>query len=341
MLDVSVVITTHNLEKYIRICLDELSMQTFKNFEVIIVDDCSDDRTVKFCKEYKDKFPNGFEIIETSNNFKLPGRVRNVAINSELLHGKYVVFLDGDDHIEKDYLEKMYQTINEKNADMVICAYDRVDIESGKIICTEMNRNYGTINLQQSTDIIAFCNGASWNKIYRTEIVREQNFPPIKCGEDIIFQFLMYFKCKKIVFINDILIHYQVRVKSIMSSIDMDEAISFANYFLEIYKKADNRFKNVTELAIFIHIGISMPMRICNNSKIEIKEYLKWVYNYFNDNFNWFLENKLMSIKSLMKKGIRGIAIYICLVLYKKRAISIFIKFYSNISKVLNKDIKF
>lgn len=103
MPEITVVITSYNLESYIAGCLDELFGQSFQDFNILIVDDCSKDRTVLMIRDYQSNFPERLRLIEREKNLGSPARTRNAAMDSGFIDGRFVIFLDGDDHLEPDF----------------------------------------------------------------------------------------------------------------------------------------------------------------------------------------------------------------------------------------------
>ena len=101
----SIIIPMYNVEKYIRICVDSILNQTFKDFEVIIVDDCSTDNSYKICNEL---YGNNEKIrlFRQDKNYGIPSFGRNYGLEKAV--GKYVWFIDNDDAIVPESLEKLY-----------------------------------------------------------------------------------------------------------------------------------------------------------------------------------------------------------------------------------------
>ena len=104
---ISIIVPVYNVEKYLKKCLDSILSQTYKNFEVIIVNDGSPDNSQKIIDEYKKK-DKRIIVLEKENGGL--SSARNYGI--EHANGKYISFVDADDYIEKDYVEKLYDCIN-------------------------------------------------------------------------------------------------------------------------------------------------------------------------------------------------------------------------------------
>ncbi len=116
---VSVIIPLYNAEKYIGDCLDSILAQTFQNFEVIVVDDCSTDNSVKIVKSYESKFGGRLKISKTKKNSGGAGLPRNKGI--EISRGEYLSFIDPDDAITPTAFEELYSLAKNFNVDVVHC----------------------------------------------------------------------------------------------------------------------------------------------------------------------------------------------------------------------------
>ena len=116
---VSVIIAMYNTEKYIGDCLDSLLAQTFQDFEVIVVDDCSTDNSVEVVESYAYKFGGRLKIFCLAKNSGNNGIPNNTGLS--LSRGEYVIFFDSDDAVTADALEKLYIAAKEFNADVVAC----------------------------------------------------------------------------------------------------------------------------------------------------------------------------------------------------------------------------
>ena len=116
---VSVIIPLYNAEKYVGECLDSILAQTFQDFEVIVVDDCSTDDSFKVVESYIPKFNGRLRLERTLANSGSPGLPGNMGVRFS--RGEYLLILDNDDTITPDALEKLYATAKDFDADVVAC----------------------------------------------------------------------------------------------------------------------------------------------------------------------------------------------------------------------------
>lgn len=341
MPEITVIITTYNLQDYIDKCLQELFAQTFQDFDILIVDDCSSDNTQKIISQWKKRYPDKFKTLFLSENLGLPAKTRNAALNSGLIGGNYIIFLDGDDSIEPQMLDKMYRALVNSKAGVAICAYDRVDAESGHVLCTEMRGFPKVIKMPPENDILAFINTSPWNKLWRKDILGEGRFPEFKVGEEVALFFSSYTKCEYITFVDEVLIHYCVRKDSVISNTSQESIIRFADELKTCYQNQTGIYQKNAGVIAFLHIGISMALRAADNKAVSLKQHLKWTRNYLATDYNWFKNNDLFKLKSFIKHGMKGMVLWICFWAYRMHVFGIILSGYKLITKLFRIDVKF
>lgn len=126
--EISIIVPIYNVEKYLRNCLDSIKAQTFKDFEVVIVDDGSPDSSAQIAQEYADG-DSRFRIIHQENGGV--GSARNTGIKNA--RGKYIAFVDGDDAIREFHLEKLIESARSCDADIVCCGYGLIKEDTDKV----------------------------------------------------------------------------------------------------------------------------------------------------------------------------------------------------------------
>lgn len=227
---VSVIIPMYNTEKYIEECLQSLLNQNLKNFEVIVVDDCSTDNSLAIAQKFLPAFESkniDFIIATTSQNSGCPGIPRNFAMT--IAKGQYVYFLDSDDFLDEDVLEKFYNVAEEFNADVVQAklVFEYIEI-NGKLENVSMNMDLAQIAANPTLETFDIAKriednlsskygGLVWNKIFRREflIKNEIKFPAISVTEDHIFSTLALIYAKNYVRIDSVGYHYRRRSDSV------------------------------------------------------------------------------------------------------------------------------
>jgi len=357
---ITVVITTYNLEAMIGACLDELLAQTFQDFNILVVDDKSTDKTADIVSAYMARFPGRISTVLPEENLGSPSRTRNAALDSGCIDGDYVIFLDGDDSIEPDFLESLYTLVVEADADIAMCAYERVDVETGRVLCVEMQGFPAVVDLPPVDDTISFFNVSVWNKLIRTAIIGDVRFPDFCAGEDLCFFLRLYANCNRIALTERVLLHYRVRSASVTSNTPLEDIRAFAAELAKLYYElrdgacsgvvngdtggaicGDAVFTDAVELLVFIHIGVSMALRASDTPGINVRQQLSWTRLFFVEHFMLFKGSRFLRFGSLRRRGVRGLALWVCLLLYKLRSFGVFLFFYKLFRRVSRRDIKF
>lgn len=187
---ISVIVPVYNTKKYLKTCLDSIKRQTFKQWEAILVDDGSQDGSAEICDETAKSDPR-FRVIHKKNEGV--SVARNTGI--EAAQGEYIIFVDADDVCQKTYFEKMVQTMNEYQPDLVIAGFDRFrdDFEKEHLITrysiTLMKNIKQFLHLYTETRTNMF--GISvWAKMYRRDMIEQNHIrfdPSISYEEDCCF----------------------------------------------------------------------------------------------------------------------------------------------------------
>lgn len=225
---VSVIMSLYNVELFMRTAIESVLNQNLKEIELICINDGSTDYSLATAQEYADK-DDRIKII-TYDESKGQAYARNRGI--DIARGKYIGFVDGDDWIEPDMFEKLYENAEENNSEVSFCAAALYDELSQKGDFS--NAYYNLSLIPSSFDNKVFShedtknlltgqiNVALWNKIYRTDFMNENKirFPEYFIYEDMPFFYDVWFKAKRISLIRDYGYFYRVnRSGSTMSKI--------------------------------------------------------------------------------------------------------------------------
>ncbi|MBP3817726.1 MAG: glycosyltransferase [Butyrivibrio sp.] len=213
---ISVIVPIYKVEKYINRCIDSITNQTYKNLDIILVDDGSPDLCGKICDEYADK-DSRIRVIHKENGGL--SSARNVALDD--LKGNWVVCVDSDDYVHPDMIRRLHRAACDNNAEIAICSHyeergERLFINSRiedevivwdkksaltKLIYDEEVKNY------------------AWGKIYKSSLFDGVRYPDGRNYEDIATTYLLFDKAERIVKIPDYLYYYLIR----------EDGISFNN----------------------------------------------------------------------------------------------------------------
>lgn len=211
---ISVIVPIYNVEKYLNRCVESILKQTYKNIEVILVDDGSTDGSGKKCDRFAEN-DDRIKVIHKKNGGL--SDARNAGL--EIASGEYIAFVDSDDWIFHTMFERLYTTLKEYDTELVVCepiyAYETYIDEqqlSGKSF--ELNKREAMELLLEDRRFRSF----AWNKLYAKRLWSDIRFPKGKHYEDVRVIYKIYDMCEKIAFLDQGLYYYFQRSQSIVHS---------------------------------------------------------------------------------------------------------------------------
>ena len=294
---ISVIITCYNKEKYITECIESVMNQTYNYIEIIIINDGSVDKSTEICKEY---VKNDSRIKYFYQENSGVSQARNFGI--EKSEGRRLIFLDGDDYIEKDYI---YNLVSEsKNCELVMCCYTTV--RNGNFIQNKLNKEIlkGKDNIIKKVADKRYTNFFSvpYLKLFNTDIIKKYNIKfniNMNFGEDFDF-ILKYLKYVNQMKITDYTGYYNREIKGTLSR---REIPNIWNQMKELYytcQKIYDQSKNAKELD-YLYIRL-LKLTLLNKTykeKVKFYEILKIIEKDKN-----FLKVKLKHFEFLSKDWI-------------------------------------
>lgn len=211
---VSIVVPVYNVEEYLEKCLNSIVNQTYKNLEIVCIDDGSPDHSINILNKFAEK-DNRIKIIRQKNK-GLSG-ARNTGIKNS--SGKYITFVDSDDWIEKNMIELLLKKAESENLDLVICGRNHIKyseiksiglnkidkILSGRIL----NGKEYFLEITSKTNLFT---ASAYNKLYLLEKIKKENlnFPEGRIYEDLLFIFKYLYFSKRVNIIDKALYNYVV-----------------------------------------------------------------------------------------------------------------------------------
>ena len=216
---ITVIVPVYNVESYLRKCLDSIIAQTYKNIEIIVVNDGSTDASGEICKEFAE-IDHRIIYIEQENAGL--SAARNTGL--ENMSGDYVTFVDSDDWIEQDYVETLYKKIVEYQADIAVGNYYSFNESEGMFYFhilgdTYYEKVYDNVsifeNLYDSQEMKSFALISAWGKLYKAGLFEQLRFDIGKLGEDGYLNQKIYLLAEKIVYIHKGIYSYRIRNNSL------------------------------------------------------------------------------------------------------------------------------
>lgn len=219
---ISVIVPIYNSEKFLKKCLNSIIQQTYRNLEIILINDGSDDNSEKICKMYcgKDK---RIKLINQENHGQ--SYSRNLGI--DLSTGEYLSFVDSDDYININFYKKLVDALEQNNADVSICNYLEV---KGKNQISHVDNKCSDIVVLSTKDTIRHLlksDGINMenylvNKLYRKEVFEGIRLPEYNIFEDLSIMYKILAKSKRTVYLKEKLYYYCIRADSSSRKLDSD-----------------------------------------------------------------------------------------------------------------------
>ena len=306
MKKISIIIPVYNAEKYLKRCIESIYKQTYKNFEIIVVDDGSTDNTNSIYNVYKTR--NNFKIISQSNSG--PSSARNNGIENS--KGDFIFFLDSDDYLEENCLKGLVENF-ESN---ILVGLKHQIVYNNKVTKKKCQDKYDIRSFQKSI-IDGEQLGVVWGFLFESKIIFNNNMRfdvNTSLSEDTIFLFEYLKEVKGIKFINEFYNYYQTN-NSITKSKNIDRIIS----------NILNSFYSIKCLDEITNYDFNNQL---NNTQVRLLKCELYKIGHLNDFKKVLLNKKIKKqIKCLLEEKIRHRdKITILMLLYCKSFIYIMIK---------------
>ena len=274
---ISVIIIAYNIEEYIERCLKSVLMQSLSEIEIIIINDGSTDNTLKIINELVIN-DNRVKIINKKNSGIIEARKSGIEIAS----GEYILFVDGDDWLELNACDRLYEIATENNLDLII--YNAFWVYKDKKDSYSIIKNKESIKLDPLKNLfLGKIIPAMWGKLIKREFLNKFNidYPnKISYGEDLATVSSWLINKPKIDILNECLYNYYQRENSITNMVsnkflDIIEAINFIELQLK-EKNIYDKYKKEFEYMLYNHLFILKFITINHLSYINIQIYNKF-----------------------------------------------------------------
>ena len=164
----SIIVPCYKVEKYLPKCLDSLMGQTLGNIEAICINDGSPDNCINILRDYESRYPDKIVVIDKPNEGVWRGRWDGIAI----ARGEYIGFLDSDDYVVPTFAESLYSAAKDNDADIAVCGFDRIELETGRVVSREMVKPRPSFAIDEEPGRLLELNGAPWNKCFKAETLK-------------------------------------------------------------------------------------------------------------------------------------------------------------------------
>ncbi len=243
---ISVIIPVYNVFNYLEKCVFSVINQTYKDLEIILIDDGSTDGSGELCDRIRDKDSRISVVHQKNQGLSV---ARNTGL--DIAHGEWIAFLDSDDWIQPEMYEELLNAANDYGVDISSCAMHRCESEDTLIPITD-----NSITVFEEEDIIEglISNEVMlfevWNKLWKKTLIGDVRFIPRQVSEDVYFDRILFSKAKKIVHINKVMHNYRVNRPGNTNSTFKINRLSIFNEFDKWYDDLIAQKKDV--LAVMI-----------------------------------------------------------------------------------------
>ncbi len=266
---ISIVVPVYNVESYLKKCLDSIINQTYKNLEIILVDDGSTDNSVDICDEYA-KRDNRIKVIHKKNGGL--SDARNTGI--EIATGNYIGFVDSDDWIDENMYKLLYNNLIKEHADISCCNRYFVYINSIKKY-GNANNYYRVMNSERAIELMCtmgYMGMSAYTKLYKKEVFKDIRYPKGKVNEDIYTTYKLVDKASRIVYDSTPMYYYRQRKGSITNSKKVN--ITAMKASKELLEFVNEKYPGIREAAIrnYIFCSIGVYDNILNSKNKDMLE---------------------------------------------------------------------
>lgn len=278
---ISVIVSVYNTEKYIEKCLDSLLNQTYSNIEIVVINDCSTDGSLKILKKYAKKYDNMI-LIENKENKGL-SYSRNVGL--EKATGEYIGYIDSDDYVDPTYYEQMMKAIKKEKSEIAI-ADMKIVYEDGSFpdyVSKGCNGEVNTLNIIKNGLAASAC-----NKLFKREIIEKYKFSEGKLNEDLAVILPSIVAAKKISYVENNNYYYVQHTGSIQNSRFSDRRFDIF-YGVELTLKRIKGCKNyakISQAIIYEQLIVLLIYVIPKEKNLIRRHHILKKYNQLSKKYN-------------------------------------------------------
>ncbi len=300
---ISIIVPVYKVEQYLDRCVESIVKQTYKNLEIILVDDGSPDKCPQMCDAWAEK-DERVKVIHKQNGGLSDARNAGMAVATGDLMG----FIDSDDYISEDMYQSLYENMVANDSDISACGVEMVwdDIKKSDTLTTSGNHLLNNYEAMRATLTESFIKQPVWYKLYKTEQIKDIKFPVGKYHEDIFWTYKAVAKANKVSVFDKICYFYVQRGDSIMGN-------AYSSNRLDVIEATELRSKfiieNYPDLATlaqsrFIGICIYHSQKLCVAKIKGYKVYFKDLHNRAKNIGNAWKKQSDLSKKQKMWLGL-------------------------------------
>lgn len=299
MKKISIIIPAYNVENRIDICLNSIENSSYKNLEIIVINDGSKDNTLNIIKKHVEKNPDLYVLIDRENKGISATRNEGLVIAT----GDYISFVDSDDAIEHDMYEKLVKKLENSNSDIVVCGYKSVN-DNDEILDVYSLKGINVDTLERNPKLVHLLDYAPWNKLYKRKLFSNIKFPLNTKYEDLNTILKVFAKAKRIEVVDEPLYKYYIN--------NFGETRSVNNKVFDIYNILEDIikcFKNSDKL-VYKEVKYLCSKKVMDYIEIIAStgnkelafDFTNKGYDFLKENFKRWKINYLFSNTTSLKQ---------------------------------------
>lgn len=300
MVDISVIVPVYNAENYLKACMDSLVNQTKKDIEIIAVNDGSKDDSLKILEEYESKYPKLVKVLSQENQGLSVTRNNGIKVAK----GKYVFFVDSDDVVKTDVLEKLWKKVEEYEYDFIAYDVELIYPEKTVIVKSGIIDDKKELTKEDKNKLFQDMYCVAWNKLYKRDLFNDENmlFTPGIWFEDVLVLHKLIPNLKSIAHIDFAGYEYYQRENSITYT--YSEKLIDIHFVMEsilkYYRDANffDKYKDELEYMYVRYMYATYIKRLSKSKdKKRFNEGVDFVISEVNKNFPDYKKNKYLNGK--------------------------------------------
>lgn len=299
MKKISVIVPIYNVEEYLPRCVKSLLKQTYRNLEIILVDDGSTDNCSSLCDEFE-KQDRRIKVIHKANGGLSDARNAGMKV----MTGEYVSFIDSDDWINIHFYEVLMDVINKENCDIVQCEREILHEDKGEFCSVIKEYHVDIYDAEKALKLLIEENKFKqvvWNKLYRRESITLE-FKKGKTNEDEFWTYRVFGKANKIAYVNAPMYYYFQREGSIINSKYSLRRLHVIEAFVERHeyiKKNYPMLEKKSQFSVYCACLYAYQMSIKYLGKEDKKQACKYIKDIVKQ---FYPDKKILDEKSFMMR---------------------------------------
>ncbi len=284
---ISVIIPIYNTEKYLEECIKSVVNQSYENLDIILVNDGSTDNSKEICDKWAEK-DSRIRLINQNNMGA--AMAKNVGLNN--IKGDLFMILDSDDLLHKNNIEILCNCMKKEKSDIIEAFYTTIyeEFKNIDIHKNSQKESFNTENALKELIISRKFHQTPWNKLYKTELLKDIRFPKDKYIDDEYWTYKLFANAKKITWINKVLYYYRQHEESTMGRMYSIKRLDAIDALYDRYKFMQKNFPNLSDLSCkaFLNNCIYNFQKLCMFNEL--------------DNDKKFREDLLKKIRQIIKR---------------------------------------